>query len=44
MAANDGVEDLETSEDGIDVPQLALGLSLIGLGLVLAFKALGRRH
>ena len=43
MAAYDDSEDLERS-GGIDVPELALGLSLIGLGAVLVFKALTRNR
>ena len=40
MADNDGSEDREQSEGGVDVPELALGITLIGLGAVLVFKAL----
>ena len=44
MADNDGSEDMEQGEGGVDVPQLALGISLIGLGAVLVYKALGGRR
>ena len=43
MAETHDPEDFGES-DGIDVPELALGLSLIGLGAVLVFKALTRNR
>ncbi len=43
MADSNGVEDPNKSGDGPNVLQLILGLSLIGLGAVLVFKALNRR-
>ena len=43
MTAYDGSEDVEESAGGIDLPELALGISLIGLGAVLVYKALNHR-
>ena len=44
MADSNNADDIEQANGGVDVPQLALGLSLIGLGAVLVYKALGGRR